>query len=103
MPVMVPAADDVNRTPRLTCDASESDSTAGVSEFENRLTVVGAAVVITLMLNVSLAARLARSVADVLMLSVPASAAAGVPLKVRVGEVKVSHAGSAAPLARVAL
>ena len=30
---------DVNCTPRLTCDVSESDRTAGVSELENKLTV----------------------------------------------------------------
>src|SRR3954453_15028827 len=103
MPVMVPAADEVNRTPRLTWDASESDSTAGVSELENRLTVEGGAVVPTVMLNVSLAARPPISVTEVLTLSVPTSVEVGVPLKVRVAGVNVSHPGSAAPLVEPAV
>src|SRR4051794_34138081 len=102
MPVMVPAEDDVNRTPRLTCDASESDNTAGLSLVENRLTVAGAAVP-TVMLNVSVAARPAVSVTEVLMPKVPALAVVGVPLKVRVEAVKVSHAGSGVPSDEVAL
>src|SRR5215212_7270783 len=100
MPVIVPAADEVNRTPRLTCDASASDSTAGVSELENRLTVV-AAVVPTVMLNVSLAARLPISVTEVLTLSVPTFADVGMPLKVRVEGLNVSHPGSGVPSADV--
>src|SRR5690348_7453359 len=101
MPVMVPAEDDVNRTPRLTCDASESESTAGVSELENRLTVAG--VVVTAILKVSLAARLPRSVPEALMLNVPTFAVVGVPLNVRVEGLKASHEGRGEPSAAVAL
>ena len=67
----------------------------------NRLTVVGA--VVTAILKVSLAARLPRSVAETLTLSVPTFAAVGVPLNVRVAALKVSQAGSAEPSAAVAV
>ncbi|MGY3365250.1 hypothetical protein ACVWZL_002375 [Bradyrhizobium sp. GM2.4] len=100
MPVIVPAAEDVNRTPKLTCDVSESDSTEGLSEVENRLTVDG--VVLTTILNISLAERLPRSAAVAFTLTVPTSADVGVPLKVRVDALKVSQAGSGEPSAAVA-
>ena len=68
-------------------------------------TAVGAVfgVVVTTILNVSLAARPPRSVAETLTPSVPTSAAAGVPLNVRVAALKVSQAGSAEPSAAVAV
>ena len=67
---MVPEVDELNRTPRFTCDVSESDSTAGVSELENRLTVDG----VTTILKVSLAVRPPRSVAETFTPSVPVAA-----------------------------
>src|SRR5262245_59713528 len=96
MPVTVPAAEDVNRTPRLTCDVSESDSTAGVSELENRLTVCG----VTVILKVSVAVRPPRSVTVTLTPTVPT--AVDVPVNVRLAGANVSHAGSADPSAEVA-
>jgi hypothetical protein len=68
-------------------------------------TAVGAVFdgVVTTILNVSLAARPPRSVADTLTPSVPTSAAVGVPLKVRVAALKLSQAGSGEPLAAVAV
>ena len=57
----------------------------------------------TTILNVSLAARPPRSVAETLTPSVPTSAAAGVPLNVRVAALKVSQAGSGEPSAAVAV
>src|SRR3954454_21326497 len=101
MAEMVPAAEDVNRTPRLTCDVSDVDSTDGVSELENKLTVEGA--VLTATLNVSLAARLPRSVAIAFTLTVPTSPDAGVPLKVRVVALKLNQPGSGEPSAAVAV
>src|SRR3954469_25548024 len=101
MPVIEPATEEVNCTPRLTCDVSEFDRMAGVSEVENRLTPEGA--VVTARLNVSLADRPPKSVTDVLTLRVPALVDVGVPLKVRVVASKVSHAGSAVPSAAVAV
>ena len=59
--------------------------------------------VVTAILNVSLAARPPRSVAETLTPSVPTSAAVGVPLNVRVAALKVSQAGSAEPSAAVAV
>ena len=58
---------------------------------------------VTAILNVSLAARPPRSVAVALTLSVPTSAAVGVPLKVRVAALKLSQAGSGEPSAAVAV
>ncbi len=55
----------------------------------------GVDVVVTPMLNVSLAARPPASVAVALTLSVPTFAAAGVPLKVRVVALNASHEGRA--------
>ena len=60
-------------------------------------------VVVTTILNVSLAARLPRSVAETLTPSVPTFAAVGVPLNVRVAALKLSQAGSAEPSAAVAV
>ena len=70
-----------------------------------RLEIVGAftGVVVTTILKVSLAARLPRSVAETLTLSVPTFAAVGVPLNVRVAALKLSQAGSAEPSAAVAV
>ena len=48
-------------------------------------------VVVTAILKVSLAARLPRSVPEALMLNVPTFAVVGVPLNVRVEELKASH------------
>ena len=84
---MVPAEDELNRTPRLTCDVSESDSIAGVSELENRLTVCG----VTAILKVSLAVRPPASVAETLTPTVPVEL--GVPLNVRVAGVKRQPCG----------
>ena len=96
-----PATEDWNFTPTSSGEPSFRLVCAGVLDAVNRLTVVGA--VVTAILNVSLAARPPRSVAETLTPSVPTFAAAGVPLNVRVAALKLSQAGSGEPSAAVAV
>ena len=99
--VIWPATEDWNFTPTSSGEPSFRLICAGVLDAAKRLTVGGG--VATTILNVSLAARPPRSVAETLTPSAPTSPVAGVPLNVRVVALKLSQAGSDEPSAAVAV